>query len=69
MNRPLKDLPNGCLITGLVIILLAAAGWVSNVIQVISMAQDNNWTAMFIIKIVGIFVAPVGSILGVYGWF
>ena len=64
-----RDLPWGCYLIILVAGLLMFAGWISNIIQVVSLAQADNWTAMFIVKLVGILVAPVGSILGIYGWF
>ena len=49
--------------------ITACAGWVSNIVQVAQMASADQITAFFIVKCVGIVVAPLGSILGVYGWF
>lgn len=46
--------------------LAAIAGWVMNIVQVIKMA-DGGFTTLFVLKIVGIFAAPLGSILGWIG--
>lgn len=51
------------------LLLSLAAGWISNIVQVCHMVSDNHITAYFIVKCVGIIVAPVGSILGIVGWF
>ena len=44
------------------------AGWVGNIVQLVSMVSDPI-TAMFVLKCVGVFFAPLGSILGVIGFF
>jgi hypothetical protein len=50
------------------IIPTAIAGWISNVYQLTQMESilDN---AIGIVKLVGCFIFPIGSILGVVGWF
>lgn len=45
--------------------ILLFIGWVMNIIDVIQML-DGDITGMFILKMVGIFITPLGSILG---WF
>lgn len=47
-------------------IIAAIAGWVMNIVQLVSMA-DAGVTGMFILKIVGVFVAPLGAVLGWIG--
>ena len=57
----------GCLI-GIVPILIwgaAIVGWVLNVVRVIQ-TVDLPITGMFILRCVGIIVAPLGSILGLF---
>lgn len=52
----------------LAIILLwvvAVVGWGLNIIKLIGIASDPI-TGMFIIRSIGIFVAPLGSILGLF---
>ena len=55
--------------TGWFIIILWFAmviGWVMNIVQLIQTA-DNGVTGMYILKIVGIFAAPLGGLLGWIG--
>ncbi len=56
---------------GLVVILavlslgvVALGGWVLNIVQLFGF---DSVTPMFIVKIVGVFVAPIGAILGIVG--
>lgn len=67
MKTPLKQ--TGSTDVGVVIILaiwvLAVIGWVHNIIDVVHMVNDPI-TGMFILRCVGIIVAPVGAVLG---WF
>lgn len=50
------------LVIGLVAIALAA-GWLLNIGKVL-LSLDGGVTAMFIARIVGIFFAPLGGVLG-----
>lgn len=45
----------------LIIIILAICGWVMNIIEIIHM---KSLTGLMIVKCIGIFVPPLGSILG-----
>lgn len=45
------------------LMLLAAGGWIANVVKFIGLL-GGEITAMFVARIVGVFVAPLGSILG-----
>jgi hypothetical protein len=45
-------------------------GWVANIVQVVQLAiADAPVTTLFILKCVGILVAPVGAIFGWFGIF
>jgi len=44
------------------------AGWVSNIVQLINMDSILN-SSLGIVKLVCVFIAPVGSVLGMIGWF
>ncbi len=47
--------------------LIVIVGWIMNIVSVISLAlADNPITTLFILKIVGIFIVPLGSILGYF---
>jgi len=45
------------------LVLAGACGWIENIIKMVHML-DGPATAMFIARIVGIFAAPLGMILG-----
>jgi len=47
----------------LAIAIVFLIGWVMNIYQIVQM-WGGEITAKFIVKIVGIFVAPVGAVLG-----
>lgn len=44
------------------ILLLLLVGWVRNIIAIID--SDGTITGMLIGRVIGVFVAPIGSILG-----
>lgn len=47
--------------------LIVIVGWIMNIVSVISLAlSDVPITSLFILKIVGIFIVPLGSILGYF---
>lgn len=48
------------------IIILSLFGWVANLIQLIALL-DGPITAMLLLKIAGVFAAPLGAILGFVG--
>ena len=47
----------------LLLLLAAAGGWVANIVKIFATAGDPI-TAWFIIRVVGVFAAPVGAVLG-----
>lgn len=47
------------------IVFAGIAGWVMNIIDIVAAVSDPI-TAMFILRCVGIFVAPLGAILGYF---
>jgi hypothetical protein len=44
---------------------LAILGWVMNIFDIVEMVNDPI-TGMFILRCIGVFVAPLGSILGYF---
>lgn len=47
--------------------LVILVGWIMNIVAVFQMATaDTPLTALFILRIVGIFVEPLGAILGFF---
>lgn len=53
------------LIACLGFIITMLTGWVLNIFSLIAMI-DGGVTAMFIVRILGVVVAPLGSILGLF---
>ena len=49
----------------LILVVAGIVGWLANVFKLVDML-DGPVTAMFIARIVGVFMAPLGSILGVF---
>lgn len=45
------------------IVSVMAWGWIANIVKLVGIV-DHGVTTMFIVRVVGIFVAPVGVILG-----
>ena len=61
----------GKVLAGLFVIgawLTFVIGWILNIIQLVGMA-DGEITVLLILKIVGVFAAPLGVILGIVGLF
>lgn len=58
-------------IVGLIFVavwVFGVVGWVANIVQIVSMIADPV-TGLLIIKCVGVFLAPLGSVLGIIGMF
>ena len=47
------------------VFILAAVGWVMNIVEVVHLVNDPI-TGMFILRCVGIIIIPLGAVLG---WF
>lgn len=45
--------------------LLGIGGWVANIVKLIGIL-DGGLTAMFVARIVGVFAAPLGAVLGFF---
>lgn len=61
----------GALIGPLFVVVLtfaAALGWVMNIVAVVGLAQagGTDHILMFMLRVVGIFVAPLGALLGYF---
>ncbi len=52
----------------ILIVPVSIIGWISNIIQVIGIDNISDST-LGIVKLIGIFVPPLGAVLGVVGWF
>ena len=57
----------GKLLAGLALVLALGYGWVLNLLAVTGM-EPFVWTAKTVIAIGGIFVPPVGVIMGYFVW-
>ena len=59
------NLSIGPYIALLAFIVLMIGGWIANIFKFFGML-DGGVSAMFIARIVGVFVAPLGSLLGFF---
>lgn len=50
-------------VTFLLLWIVGICGWVANIVKIVE-SIDGGITAMFVIRIVGIFAAPLGAVLG-----
>lgn len=48
------------------IVLAGFIGWVMNIVTIFHSGPIAEWTATTVVRIIGIFVAPIGAVLG---WF
>ena len=61
-----KDIGGGLGVAALIALaLLAVGGWIANVVAIVGTVNDPLG-GMFILRCVGVFVAPLGSILGFF---
>lgn len=49
----------------LFVVFLAGYGWINNIIKLIGMSIDPL-TGLLIVRVVGIFIPPVGAIVGYF---
>lgn len=49
--------------------LTVAAGWITNIINVVNSPAVSEWTGFHIASAIGVFAAPLGVILGWVSWF
>ena len=52
-------------ILGVGFVLLLVGGWVANIVKFVGML-DGGITAMFVARGAGMFLAPLGSVLGFF---
>ncbi len=45
------------------VLLLGVGGWIANIVKIFAIMNEPI-TGMFILRIVGVFAAPVGAVLG-----
>ena len=50
------------LIVTWLLVILGFAGWVMNIVSIVH--SDGGITGMFIVRCIGILVAPLGAVLG-----
>lgn len=54
----------GMVIFMAVTILFSAYGWVNNILFLLGSPEVAQWTVVEVIRVVGIFVVPVGIVMG-----
>jgi hypothetical protein len=60
------NLSVGLWLTYFAVVVLLFIGWVMNIITLVDAPALTQWGAMEVLRVVGIFVAPLGAVLG---WF
>lgn len=50
----------------LVVWALMIGGWIANLVKFVGMIGDNEVTTMFIARVIGIPVGPLGAVLGYF---
>jgi hypothetical protein len=56
-------------ITTVVFWIASAIGYIANIIQIILFAIDGGALSLLVIlKIIGVFIAPIGSLMGLVGF-
>lgn len=57
---------NTVIFTWLVIVLVVVSGWIMNIIDIFKYDFDVGITLEIALRLIGIFVAPLGAVMG---WF
>jgi hypothetical protein len=63
--RASEVLEGSALLIMVILILAAIGGWIANVVAIVVTVNDPV-SGMFILRCVGVFVAPLGSVLGFF---
>lgn len=67
MRQGTTDIAVGMLgLFPVILVLLGAFGWALNIVKIVWSIQANDLTAMFVARVVGAFVLPIGAILGFF---
>ncbi|MEG1123095.1 MAG: hypothetical protein RSE62_12925 [Citrobacter sp.] len=48
------------------VIIAGFIGWIMNIVTIFHSGPIAEWTATTIVRIIGVFIAPIGAVLG---WF
>jgi hypothetical protein len=62
----MRNLDVGLGLTYFGVVVLAFIGWVMNIVSLVDAPALAQWGALEVLRVVGIFVAPLGAVLG---WF
>jgi hypothetical protein len=53
--------------------IAAVVGWIANIVQIFRvdgpLAEASTWTVLLAIKVVAVFLAPLGAVMGWIGFF
>ena len=53
----------GCALASILLIVLAAIGWVLNIVKIFAGLSDPI-TGMWLMRVIGAFIVPIGCIVG-----
>lgn len=52
---------------GMILVVLFAGGWIANVYKIFTSATEiAQWGGMEIARVIGVFLAPLGAVLGFF---
>lgn len=63
--RSVQNLGLGIYLTLIAVFLAGLVGWVMNIIDLVGMSFAGN-EGLFVLRVIGIFVAPLGGVLGYF---
>lgn len=55
----------GTVLFAISVMLVGVGGWVANIIKLCEM-DVTPLTTLFVVRVIGVFVAPLGSVLGLF---
>jgi hypothetical protein len=55
----------GILIAWILIMLIACVGWILNIVSIFNSSFDSL-TGILVLRVIGVFLAPIGAILGFF---
>ena len=52
-------------LTILILIVVGGCGWIANIVKLVGLVgMDSTITGMMVVRVIGVFIAPLGAVLG-----
>jgi hypothetical protein len=62
--RNTQNWPVGLALTYFAVVIGLVIGWIMNIVALVGGPELAQWTTLEVLRVVGIFVAPLGGVLG-----